>query len=131
MSAQGVRIEDKQIEVVKNWPKPTSVKNIEVFICFANFYRRFIQALSKIATLLTSMLKKTRSPKHLALKAFKTDDNEVVGGVGGNSVNETVKNLSKSKKSKNKKSKNLMHIKTTGKPYFLTFIAKEAFNRLR
>ena len=28
VSAQGIRIEDKQIKIVKNWPKLTLVKNI-------------------------------------------------------------------------------------------------------
>ena len=37
MSAQGVRIEDKQIEVMKNWPKPKSIRDIQVFLNFANF----------------------------------------------------------------------------------------------
>ena len=38
MPAQAVKIEDKQIEAVKNWPEPTSVRDIQVFIGFANFY---------------------------------------------------------------------------------------------
>ena len=35
---QGVKIEDEQIKVVKNWPKPTSVRDIQMLIGFANFY---------------------------------------------------------------------------------------------
>ena len=42
VSAQRVQIEDKKIEEVKNWPKPKSVYNIQVFFGFANFYWRFI-----------------------------------------------------------------------------------------
>ena len=38
VSAQGVRIEKEQIEVVKNWPKPESMRNIQVFLGFTNFY---------------------------------------------------------------------------------------------
>ena len=38
VSAQGVRMEDERIEAVKNWPEPTSVRDIQVFIGFANFY---------------------------------------------------------------------------------------------
>ena len=49
MSAQGVRIEDKRIEAVKNWPEPKSVRDIQVFLGFANFYQRFIRSFSKIA----------------------------------------------------------------------------------
>ena len=40
--AQKVRIEDEQIKVVKNWPELTSVRDIQIFIGFANFYRYFI-----------------------------------------------------------------------------------------
>ena len=38
MSAQVVKIEDKQIEVIKNWLKPILIKVIQVFIGFAKFY---------------------------------------------------------------------------------------------
>ena len=52
----------KRIEVVKNWPEPKSVRNIQIFFDFANFYWQFIQGFSKIAAPLTSMLKTNRSP---------------------------------------------------------------------
>ena len=42
VSTAGIRMEDKRIEAVKNWPEPKSVRDIQVFIGFANFYRRFI-----------------------------------------------------------------------------------------
>ena len=42
VSAQGIQIEDKRIEEVKNWPDPKSVRDIQVFYGFANFYCRFI-----------------------------------------------------------------------------------------
>ena len=38
VSAQGVRMDDERIEAVKNWPEPTSVRAIQVFIGFVNFY---------------------------------------------------------------------------------------------
>ena len=38
VSAQGVRMEEKRIEAIKNWPEPTLVRDIQVFIGFANFY---------------------------------------------------------------------------------------------
>ena len=42
LSAQGVRIEDKQIKVVKNWSESKSMRDIQVFLSFVNFYGRFI-----------------------------------------------------------------------------------------
>ena len=131
VSAQGVRMEDERIEAVKNWPEPTSVRNIQVFIGFANFYQRFIHGFKRIAAPLTSMLKTTGSSEVSAPKMFRADDDEVVGGVGGRRADETVKNLSKSKKLKNEKSENLTRIGATGEPMFLTPGAREAFNHLK
>ena len=53
MLAQGVRIEEEKIDVVKNWPEPKSVSNLQVFLGFANFYRRCIQRFSEIAASFT------------------------------------------------------------------------------
>ena len=97
MLAQAVKIEDKQIEAVKNWPEPTLIRDIQVFIGFANFYQRFTQGFSRIATLLTSLLKTTGLSKESAPKLFRADNNEVVEV--GSRVNEIVVNLSKNKKS--------------------------------
>ena len=93
MSAQAVKMEDERIEVVKNWPEPTSVRDIQVFIGFANFYRRFIRGFSRIAAPLTSLLKTTGSSDESAPKAFRADGDEVVG-VGGR-VNKTVEFVQK------------------------------------
>ena len=59
VSAQGISIEEERIEAVKTWPELKSIRDIQVFLGFANFYRRFIQGFSKIAMPLTSMLKTT------------------------------------------------------------------------
>ena len=121
-------MEDKQIEAVKNWLKPTLVRDIQVFIGFANFYRRFIQSFSRIAAPLTSMLKTTGSFEESAPKVFRAGNNEVVGG-GSGRADETVVNLSKNKKSK--KSTHVPNVKATEEPNFLTLDAKKAFNHLR
>ena len=57
VSSQRICMEEERIDAIKTWPEPKSVQDILVFIGFANFYRRFIQSFSKIATPLTSMLK--------------------------------------------------------------------------
>lgn len=41
---------------MKTWPELKSVQDIQVFICFANFYQRFIKSFNKIAEPLTLML---------------------------------------------------------------------------
>ena len=71
-------MEDKKIEAVKQWPELQSVRDIQVFLRFANFYRRFIQGFSWIATSLNSMLMTSGSTES------RTQPGE--GGVGvGNS----------------------------------------------
>ena len=125
--AQRVKMEDEQIEAVKNWPESTLVRDIQVFIGFANFYRRFIRGFSRIAAPLTFLLKTTGS-SNLALKAFRADDDEVFGDSGGR-ANKTVVNLSK-----NNKSRNLTYvpnIRATEESNFLTPDTKKAFNYLR
>ena len=57
--AQRINIEEERIQAVKAWPKPKSIRDIQVFLRFTNFYRRFIQGFNKIITPLTSMLKTT------------------------------------------------------------------------
>ena len=96
VSSQSIRIEDERIKAVRSWPEPKSVRDIQVFISFTNFYWQFIRGFSKIAALLTLMLKITGS-SDLAPKELGAD--EVVGS-SGKADN---KNLSKSKKSKNAK----------------------------
>ena len=39
VSYQGIRIEEEQIKTVRDWPKPQSVCDIQVFPRFANFYQ--------------------------------------------------------------------------------------------
>ncbi len=39
VSHQGIQMEEKQIKAVRDWPEPQSVRDIQVFLGFANFYR--------------------------------------------------------------------------------------------
>lgn len=67
----------------------------------------------------------------MALNVFKADNNEVIRGVDGKWIDETVINSFKSIKSKNNKSKNLMYIEAIKKPMFLSPNAKKVFNYLK
>ncbi len=40
-SYQDIQIEEEQINTVRNWLKPQSVYDIQVFLGFANFYQQF------------------------------------------------------------------------------------------
>ena len=59
VSHQDIRIKEKQIKAIYNWPELQLVRDIQVFLGFANFYQQFIQKFSKFAISLTFMLKTT------------------------------------------------------------------------
>ncbi|KAK3529945.1 hypothetical protein QTP86_009331 [Hemibagrus guttatus] len=59
----GVRMDERKVAAVRNWPIPTSVKDLQRFLGFANFYRWFIQGYSSITNPLTSLLR--NKPKSL------------------------------------------------------------------
>ena len=51
-------MDPKKVEAVTNWPMPKSVHDIQVFLGFANFYRRFIKSYSEVTAPLTRLLRK-------------------------------------------------------------------------
>ncbi len=57
--AHEIKMEEERIEGIKTWPKLQSVRNIQILLSFANFYKRFIRNFNKIAILLTSILRTT------------------------------------------------------------------------
>ena len=96
-------MEAKRIKVVKEWPEPKSVQDIQVFLGFANFYWQFIQGFSKIAAPLTLMLKTTVSSQVLAADEVLVADE--VGGVkdGSELIKKCGKLLKTEKLAKSKK----------------------------
>lgn len=58
ISSEGVAMDENKVQAVVNWPQPTTIKELQHFLGFANFYRWFIRNFSMIASPLTSMLKK-------------------------------------------------------------------------
>ena len=80
MSLQDIRIENKKIEADKQWSEPQSIRDIQVFFGFTNFYRQFIQGFSWIAASLTSMLKTSGS---IESKTRSGEGGVGVGGSGG------------------------------------------------
>ena len=93
-------MEDKKIEVVKNWSKSKSMRNIQVFFGFANFYWHFIQGFNKIAGPLTLMLRTTQSAQNLA--SLMTKDTEVGSISTGNCRDKTVKKSPLTSKNSNR-----------------------------
>ncbi|KAL0180404.1 hypothetical protein M9458_025846 [Cirrhinus mrigala] len=53
----GVRMDEGKVKAVVSWSKPNSIKELQRFLGFANFYRRFIKGYSHITNPLTNLLK--------------------------------------------------------------------------
>lgn len=61
ITTNGVKMDPRKVEIIKNWPKPKNggdTRAIRRFIGFVNFYRRFILSFSKICRPLINLLKK-------------------------------------------------------------------------
>ncbi|KAK3548421.1 hypothetical protein QTP70_012842 [Hemibagrus guttatus] len=57
-------MDEGKVTAIRDWPTPTTVKELQRFLGFANFYRWFIQNYSSITHPLTSLLQ--NKPKSLA-----------------------------------------------------------------
>jgi hypothetical protein len=55
-------MDPSRVETVKEWPVPTCYRDIQVFLGFTNFYRRFIREYARICVPLTDLLKKIKEP---------------------------------------------------------------------
>ncbi len=52
------------MEAIKTWPQPTTIKELQRFLGFSNFYRRFIQNYSTLTNPLMNLL--LNKPKSLS-----------------------------------------------------------------
>ncbi len=55
ISGKGLSMDPKKIQTVIDWKNPATVRDVQCFLGFANFYRIFIQNYSKIAAPLTRL----------------------------------------------------------------------------
>ena len=55
-----VRMDPSKVSAVKDWPRPEDRKQLQRFLGFANFYRRFIRDYSRIAAPLTALTSSKR-----------------------------------------------------------------------
>jgi hypothetical protein len=58
VTRKGVAMDPSKIQAILDWPAPTKVKELQAFLGFANFYRRFIDNYSGIVVPLTRLLRK-------------------------------------------------------------------------
>ena len=58
LSPYGLTMSDAKVKTIQEWPEPRKVKDIQSFLGFANFYRRFIFNYSDIVIPLTRLTRK-------------------------------------------------------------------------
>ena len=57
VATDGVTRSTRKVDSISKWKAPRSVKDVQIFLGFANFYRRFIENFSKICKPITEKLK--------------------------------------------------------------------------
>ena len=65
VSAEGIACDEEKISAVRDWPVPMDIKQLQRFLGFTGFYRRFIEGYAKTARPLTNLLRGSnpRKPK--------------------------------------------------------------------
>ena len=60
ITPNGIRMSTDRIATITEWPVPRSLTEIQIFLGFANFYRRFVIGYSRVVIPITSLLRKGR-----------------------------------------------------------------------
>lgn len=55
----GIKVTPVVGQPKRDWPTPKLYRDVQIFLRFANFYRRFIKGFSKVALPLTNLLKRS------------------------------------------------------------------------
>lgn len=63
ITQEGVKMDPIRVKSISEWEAPTSFRDIQVFLGFCNFYRKFIAHYSAIVSPITSLLKGSKNGK--------------------------------------------------------------------
>ena len=58
VSQQGIQVDPEKVRAIKEFPRPTNLKELISFLGMANFYRKFIWSYSRKAAALSNLLQK-------------------------------------------------------------------------
>jgi hypothetical protein len=61
----GISMDQRRVATINEWEPPKTYRELQVFLGFANFYRRFVAGYSKITAPLSDLLKKSKNGKKL------------------------------------------------------------------
>jgi hypothetical protein len=57
VSTDGIKMDPEKVEAILNWETPQSIKDVQAFLGFCGFYRRFIKAFSQLTHPLNEITK--------------------------------------------------------------------------
>ncbi|QRV99185.1 Transposon Tf2-1 polyprotein [Ceratobasidium sp. AG-Ba] len=69
----GISMHPSKLDTIRSWPVPLSVKDVQSFLGFTNFYRRFIARYASISNPLHLLTRKSASPGPRAPFIFGSD----------------------------------------------------------
>ncbi len=77
LDGKGLAMSPNKVSAVKHWSKPTTLKGLQSFLGFCNFYRRFVQDYSAVVSPLTKLTRKNTpfnwdTPQDTAFNLLKT-----------------------------------------------------------
>ena len=78
ISVDGIEMDLANVEAVLNWETPNSVKDIQCFLGFANFYRRFINKYLYICQPLFNLLRKPENQENMTLEPAGGKESKIV-----------------------------------------------------
>ena len=58
VSKEGIGMDPAKVSAILDWPTPKSVKEVQSYLGFANFYKKFINNYSSLTSPLTSLTRK-------------------------------------------------------------------------
>ncbi len=74
VSQEGIQMEPRKVSAITNWPQPKTLKQVQRFLGFANFYRRFIHNFSTIAAPISALTKGSPTRIQWTAEALESSD---------------------------------------------------------
>ncbi|XP_075465043.1 uncharacterized protein LOC142499483 [Ascaphus truei] len=74
ISDTGLTMGPAKVKAVLDWPQPTTLKAVQCFLGFSNYYRRFMQNVSSLVAPLTALTEKGADPSSWSSAAVKSFD---------------------------------------------------------
>jgi len=60
MGSGGIKMQEKKVMGVLEWPRPKTVKEMQKLLGLANYYRQFVKDFTKIAKLMHKLVRKDK-----------------------------------------------------------------------